>query len=88
MLETLKNIFETKNQGPKRNESDNLELLCGLMIEAAKTDGVVDDVEINRIKSILINTFEENSNEVEIILNKALENIDDDRSLHFYTCRK
>ena len=34
-----------------------LELMCGLMIEAAKTDGIVDEVEITRIKSILINTF-------------------------------
>ena len=87
MLEILKNIFETKNQEIKHNESDNLELLCGLMIEAAKTDGVVDDIEINRIKLILIDTFEENPNEVKVILNRALENIDNDKSLHFYTSR-
>ncbi len=57
------------------------------MIEAAKTDGILDNVEISKIKSILINTFEENSNEVESILNKAIENIDFDKSLHFYTSR-
>ncbi len=87
MLKTLKNIFESKNQETNTNESDNLELLCGLMIEAAKTDGILDNVEISKIKSILINTFEENSNEVESILNKAIENIDFDKSLHFYTSR-
>ncbi len=87
MLKTLKNIFESKNQETNANESDNLELLCGLMIEAAKTDGILDNVEISKIKSILINTFEENSNEVESILNKAIENIDFDKSLHFYTSR-
>ncbi len=87
MLKALKNFFENKDQETTPNESDNLELLCGLMLEAAKTDGIVDEVEITRIKSILINTFKENPDEVDLTLNHALKNIDDDKSLHFYTSK-
>ena len=57
------------------------------MIEAAKTDGIVDEVEITKIKSILINIFKENPDEVDLTLKQALKNIDDDKSLHFYTSR-
>ena len=34
----------------KVQSNDNLEILCGLMIEAANSDGNIDSDEINKIK--------------------------------------
>ena len=39
------------------DDNKNLELLCGLMIEAAYTDGQIDESELNKIKLSLINIF-------------------------------
>ncbi len=86
MLNILKNFFDSKD----RDESDinnNLELLCGLMIEAANTDGVIDQNEKEKINSVLVNVFNESPDDVINILNKAIENRDNSKSLHFYTSK-
>ncbi len=86
MLNILKNFFDSKD----RDESDinnNLELLCGLMIEAANTDGVIDQNEKEKINSVLVNAFNESPDDVINILNKAIENRDNSKSLHFYTSK-
>tara|TARA_B100000401_G_scaffold414707_1_gene335786 strand:+ start:251 stop:697 length:447 start_codon:yes stop_codon:yes gene_type:complete len=85
-LNILKNFFDSKD----RDESDinnNLELLCGLMIEAANTDGVIDQNEKEKINSVLVNVFNESPDDVINILNKAIENRDNSKSLHFYTSK-
>ena len=63
----------------------NLELLCGLMIEAAFTDGQIDESELNKIKLSLINTFSEDPKEVNLALDKAERNKNNSNSLHHYT---
>ena len=86
MLNILKKFFDSKDI----DESDinnNLELLCGLMIEAANTDGVIDQNEKEKINSVLVNVFNESPDEVTNILNKAIENRDNSKSLHFYTSK-
>jgi len=86
LLNILKNFFDSKD----RDESDinnNLELLCGLMIEAANTDGVIDQNEKEKINSVLVNAFNESPDDVINILNKAIENRDNSKSLHFYTSK-
>ena len=55
------------------------------MIEAAYTDGKIDSSEINKIKLSLINVFEEESNEVNLVLEKAIKNKNNSKSLHHYT---
>ena len=55
------------------------------MIEAAYTDGQIDDTELKKIKFSLIEIFKENSNEVELVLNDALKNKNNSKSLHHYT---
>ena len=85
-MNILKNFFDSKD----RDESDinnNLELLCGLMIEAANTDGVIDQNEKEKINSVLVNVFNESPDDVINILNKAIENRDNSKSLHFYTSK-
>ena len=85
MLNILNNIF--KNNNPKQNNEDitNLELLCGLMIEAANTDGQIDNSELDKIKMSLINIFGENEKDVDLVLDGALKNKNNAKSLHYYT---
>ena len=64
MLNLLKNILNSQNSKENNNNKD-LELLCGLMIEAAYTDGQIDESELNKIKLSLINIFSEDPKEVD-----------------------
>ena len=85
MINLLKNILNTHNSLEDKNDNNDLELLCGLMIEAAYSDGEIDSSELNKIKLSLINVFEEDPSEVNLILEKALKNKNNSRSLHHYT---
>ena len=85
MINLLKNILKSQNPQDDNNNNKDLELLCGLMIEAAYTDGKVDVTEINNIKLSLINIFSEDPKEVNIVLEKAEKNKNNSKSLHHYT---
>ena len=85
MINLLKNILKNQNSSEERNDNKDLELLCGLMIEAAYTDGQIDEIEINKIKLTLINVFEEDPKEVDLFLDEALKNKNNTKSLHSYT---
>ena len=87
MINLLKKIFEDNNSNEDQASNQNLELLCGLMIEAANTDGDIDSKEIDKIHSTLIESFEEDPNEVELYLSKALENRNNSKSLFYYTSK-
>ena len=84
MLNLLKNILNSQNS-EEDNHNKDLELLCGLMIEAAYTDGQIDESELNKIKLSLINIFSEDAKEVDLVLEKAEENKNNSKSLHHYT---
>ena len=85
MINILKNILKNENSDKKKEDTKNLELLSGLMIESAYTDGQIDDNEINKIKLSLIDIFEENPHDVDIVLNEAIRNKNNSKSLHYYT---
>ena len=85
MLNLLKNILNSQNSLEDHNKDKDLELLCGLMIEAAYTDGKIEATELNKIKLSLINIFSEDPMEVNLILEKAVENKNNSKSLHHYT---
>ena len=87
MLNILKNFFSSEGQDTNSNSNDNLSLLCGLMVEAAYTDGNIEIEEIEKIKLILIDIFKEDPNEVKNILNKSLDNKNNSKSLFFYTSK-
>ena len=57
------------------------------MIEAANSDGEIDQIELDKINSALINTFKEDSNKVKRILDKAIENRNNSKSLFYYTSK-
>ncbi len=85
MINLLKNILSNKNSLEHKDENKNLELLSGLMIEAANTDGKIDNDELSKIKSSLVNIFEEDSKEVDLVLTEAINNKNNSKSLHYYT---
>ncbi len=88
MLESLKNLFanENTNMG-ENNKNIDLDILAGLMIEAANTDGKITDVELIKISTSLIQVFKEDPKIVDECLSKAFENKDNSKSLYFYTSK-
>ena len=84
MINLFKNFFEDKEK-PIDETNENLELLCGLMIEAAYTDGQIDKNEINKIQSSLVNIFGEDPKDVDLVIHKAVVNKNNSKSLHYYT---
>ena len=85
MINFLKNILNNQNSQENKDNNKNLELLCGLMIEAAYTDGHIDRSELNKIKLSLINVFSEDPMEVNLVLEEAVKNKNNSKSLHHYT---
>ena len=85
MINLLKNILNNQNSTENKDDNKNLELLCGLMIEAAYTDGQIDKNELNKIKLSLVNIFEENPKDIDRHLEEALKNKNNSKSLHYYT---
>ena len=85
MINLLKNILNNQNFDEANKDNKNLELLCGLMIEAAYTDGKIDENEINKIKLSLSDVFNEDPEEIETVLSEAIKNKNNSKSLHHYT---
>ncbi len=85
MINLLKNILNNQNSQKVEDKNKDLELLSGLMIEAAYTDGQIDSIELNKIKSSLINVFNEDSQDVDLVLKEAVNNKNNSKSLHHYT---
>lgn len=85
MINLLKNILNNKDSKEEKEDNKDLELLCGLMIEAAYTDGQIDNYELNKIKLSLINIFGADLNEVDLVIKEAINNKDNSKSLHHYT---
>ena len=87
LFQSLKNIFSADQNINLKNENNEIDILCGLMIEAANTDGKITQEELNKISNSLINVFKEDPKIVEESLNNAFENKDNSKSLYFYTSK-
>ena len=87
MLQSLKNIFAIDQSLNIKNENQEIDILSGLMVEAANTDGEVTQEELNKISHSLINVFKEDTKIVEVSLTKAFENKDNSKSLYYYTSK-
>ena len=85
MINLLKNILNQKNSKDDERGNKNLELICGLMIEAAFTDGKIEESELKKIKFSLVNVFGEDLEEVDLVLDEAIKNKNNSKSLHYYT---
>ena len=87
MLQSLKRIFIGDQSLNTETSNKEIDILSGLMIEAANTDGVVKQEELNKISHSLINVFKEDPNVVEESLTKAFEDKDNSKSLYHYTSK-
>ena len=87
MLQSLKNIFSNNNKEYDINEAKEIDILSGLLIEAANTDGKITEDEVNKITLSLVNIFKETPEDVKVSLSKALANKDNSHSLYFYTSK-
>ena len=87
MLQSLKNIFSTNENQNNQNKDEEIDILSGLMIEAANTDGKITQEELNKISKSLIYVFNEDPEVVEKSLTKAFSNKDNSKSLFFYTSK-
>ena len=87
MLKSLKKIFAGDQSLNIETENTEIDILSGLMIEAANTDGEVTQEELNKISHSLINVFKEDPKDVEVSLTKAFENKDNSKSLYYYTSK-
>ena len=85
MLQSLKKIFHKAQNTTETDNIDELTILCGLMIEAANSDGNVSQDEINKISFALTEMFKEDPLEVKNVLTKALKYKDEPKSLQFFT---
>ena len=84
MFNSLKNFFQQSEKTYQNIESD-LQLLSGLMIEAASIDGHIDQQEVNKISKVLIDIFHEEPSAVEVELKKCLDELEAHKSLHSFT---
>ena len=88
MLDSLKNIFkQSKIDTQETNSKEELNLLCGLMLETAQVDGRVDQIEINKISKTLTEIFQQNQSKVEFALQNSLKEIHEPKSLHSFTSK-
>ena len=85
MINLLRNILTNQNSTELEEDNKKLELLCGLMMEAAYTDGQVEEIELNKIKYSLVNIFSEDPKEVDLALEEAEKNKNNSKSLYHYT---
>ena len=87
MIKSLKNLFSVNSTDSQDENNEDLKILCGLMIEAANTDGKVDNEEVKKISYTLINIFHEKPVDVENILKETITNKDEPKSLFFFTSK-
>ena len=88
MLDSLKNIFiQSKNKTHENNSKKQLNLLCGLMLEAAQVDGKIDQIEIDKISKTLTQNFQEDQSAVELELQNSVKEINEPKSLHSFTSK-
>ena len=87
MLQSLKNIFANDDKVNNQIKNKEIDILSGLMIEAANTDGRITQEELNKISFSLITVFKEDPKIVEESLTKAFDNKDNSKSLYFYTSK-
>ena len=84
MLNSLKSFFHQSEEIHQDN-TDDLHLLSGLMLETANIDGHVDQQEVDKISKVLIDIFHEEPSAVEAELKKCLEELEEHKSFHSFT---
>jgi len=76
---------ETADAEDENNE--DLRMLCGLMVEAANSDGNISNEEVDKISTTLTNVFNENPMNVGQILKETIATKDEPTSLFYFTSK-
>jgi len=85
MLTILKKIF-SQEQLPKISTEEQLQLSAAvLMIELSRSDGQVDDVELDTINSILSSEYALDEKKIESLISNSKAEAEDAISLHSFT---
>ena len=71
MINFLKNILNNQNSQENKDDNKNLELLCGLMIEAAYTDGKITFVNGNKSEGLWVDNKREGEHIFTNVLNEV-----------------
>ena len=88
LLNSLKNIFISSASDEKDlSDLDELNLFCGMLVEAASIDGTIHNEEIDKIKTSLVEIFEENEENIEKTLEECLKKANQPNSIYFYTSK-
>ena len=86
LINSLKNFF-IKSEENTEIEISDLNILCGIMIEAANIDGSIDQKEIDKISNFLVYSFEEKPDDVQREIDQCLNDLNNHKSLHFFTSK-
>ena len=86
MINSLKNFF-IRSEENIESEISNLNILCGIMIEAANIDGTIDQKEIDKISTFLVDLLEEKKEDVQREIDKCINDLNNNKSLHFFTSK-
>ena len=82
MINSLKNFF-IKSEENTQVETSDLNILCGIMIEAANIDGSIDQKEIDKISNFLVGSLEERPEDIQREIDKCINDLKNNKSLHF-----
>ncbi|MDC0194863.1 TerB family tellurite resistance protein [Alphaproteobacteria bacterium] len=86
LLNSLKKLFNQTDVNTAESVGE-LYLLCGIMMEAANIDGSVDKEETDKISKVLVENFNEDAADVSNVIEKCMNELSDNKSLHFFTSR-
>ena len=87
MLDSLFNIFQKDLNKEEEDELADLKLLSGIMIEAANSDGIISNDEIEKISNALVEIFKQDKSKVAKVIEEGISNKNEPRSLYFYTSK-
>ena len=87
MLDSLFNIFQKDLNKEDSDELADLKLLSGIMIEAANSDGIISNDEIEKISNALVEIFKQDKSKVAKVIEEGISNKNEPQSLYFYTSK-
>jgi len=91
LLDSFLNFFSrseiNKNSEEFEENNEDIMIISGLLVEAAAIDGEIDEKEILKIKDSLIVFFKLSEEKSNNIVNKSLEKVDEQNSLHYFTSK-
>lgn len=85
MLQRLKQLLSQEQQPSASNENDLKLAAATLMFELVRSDGDVDDAEIQQMQAILHSQFNLTSEEVTVLIDEAKSSAEDAISLQGFT---